>query len=78
LQSVVLHLDSHRRSLEFSTAAAAPDLVAVIITEAVVHGGPQFHAFAQATHANPPTPGHKLAAVAGLTFARERTLVLEK
>ena len=56
-------------------ASAPADLVGVIVAESVAHGGAQFYGIAQAIYAIPPTPAHKLAAIAGLTSVREPALV---
>ncbi|KAK4704663.1 hypothetical protein P7C70_g1541, partial [Phenoliferia sp. Uapishka_3] len=53
------------------------DLVATIVTETVRHGGEQEYNIALAIYNSPPTPGHQIAAISGLTATRSIALLMK-
>ncbi|KAI5481721.1 hypothetical protein MNV49_002947 [Pseudohyphozyma bogoriensis] len=55
--------------------ATTIDLAPVIISEAIKHGGEAEYNIVMAIYKNPPTPQHQMAALAGLTAARDPALV---
>lgn len=51
------------------------DLSAVIVSQAVQHGGEMEYNIALAIYSQLPTPQHQLAAIAGLTSTRSPELI---